>query len=156
MTDSSVERTGIVRRAAGDLTGIILQSGTARGRVLRLDQPLSFWGGTSLDGLIIDRQHPQYGESLAGRVLAMTSGRGSSSSSSVLAEQVRSGRGPAAVLMTERDAIVVLGAIVAAELYAIRVPVLVIAPADFAGLTCGEDVSVTASEFRATGPRLGR
>ncbi|MGO1973390.1 MAG: aconitase X swivel domain-containing protein [Propionibacteriaceae bacterium] len=144
MTGSSAERTGRVRRSSGELAGLVLQPGQARGRVLRLDRPLSFWGGTSLDGMIIDRQHPQYGQSLVGRVLAMTSGRGSSSSSSVLAEQVRSGCGPAAVLMAEPDAIVALGAIVAAELYAIRVPVLVITPADFASLSSGEDVSVTA------------
>lgn len=145
MTGSSVERPGVVRRSSGDLTGLVLQPGDAHGQVLRLDQPLSFWGGTSAEGVIIDHRHPQHGSSLSGRVLAMTSGRGSSSSSSVLAEQVRAGCGPVAVLMTEPDAIVTLGAIVAAELYAIRVPVLVLTPGEFAALTSGETVSVVAA-----------
>lgn len=149
MTSSSVERPGVVRRNCGDLAGLVLHPGEARGQVLRLDQPLSFWGGTSPEGMIIDQRHSQYGVSLSGRVLAMTSGRGSSSSSSVLAEQLRTGCGPAAVLMTEPDAIIALGAIVAAELYAIRVPALVITKDDFASLSSGEEAWVTAPDLTA-------
>lgn len=155
MTGSSVERTGLVRRSCGDLAGRVLQPGEGRGQVLRLDQPLSFWGGASLDGMIIDRRHPQYGLSVSGRVLAMASGRGSSSSSSVLAEQIRAGHGPAAILMAEPDAIVALGAIVAAEVHAIRVPVLVITEDDFASLFSGEEARVTAPDAPA-GPERGR
>lgn len=144
MTNSSADPAGTVVRGTERLIGTVLHPGEARGTVLRLDRPLSFWGGTSLTGVIIDRQHPQRGACIAGRILAMRSGRGSSSSSSVLAEQVRAGRGPAAVVMTEPDAIIALGAIVAAELYRVRVPVVVLTAEDFAGLTSGEDVSVTA------------
>ena len=50
-------------------------------------------------------------------------GRGSSSGSATLAEALRLGKGPAAILMLERDAIVVVGAMVAAELYGLACPV---------------------------------
>ena len=82
-------------------------------------------GGVSADGTIIDRHHPQCGVSLTGRVVVMTAGRGSSSSSSVLAEQIRAGTAPAAIVLAEPDTILLLGAVVAAELYGRCLPVLV-------------------------------
>jgi len=111
-----------------------LHPGTAHGDLVVLDEALSFWGGVSADGVVIDRHHPQHGVSLTGRVLAMPAGRGSSSSSSVLAEQIRAGAAPAAILLAEPDAMLTVGAVVAAELYDIRMPVLQLAPADLARL----------------------
>ena len=101
-----------------------LHPGTASGRVLRLDQPLSFWGGVGEDGRVIDVHHPQHGASLAGRVLVMPSGRGSSSSAAILAERVRDGTAPAALLLGSCDTILVVGALVAAELYDVHLPVV--------------------------------
>jgi predicted aconitase with swiveling domain len=62
---------------------------------------------------------------VAGRVLVMPAGRGSSSSSSVLAEAIRAGTAPVAIVLREPDPIVALGAIVARELYASTVPIVV-------------------------------
>ena len=42
----------------------------------------------------------------------------------MLAEAVRNGTGPVAIVLKERDLIISIGAIVAAELYAIAVPVV--------------------------------
>ena len=59
--------------------GQSLAEGLAAGPVAAI-APLSFWGGyDSTTGLIIDRHHPACGRSLAGTVLVMASGRGSSS-----------------------------------------------------------------------------
>ncbi len=102
-------------------------AGDATGPVLALDEPLSFWGGfESETGTIIDQAHPQVGECLAGRVVTMTVGRGSSSASTVLAEAIRRGTAPAALVMTELDEIIALGAIVAEELYALTMPVVIV------------------------------
>ncbi|OXI83606.1 aconitase subunit 2 [Burkholderia sp. AU31652] len=107
------------------LTGDTLVPGSACARPFVLDKPLSFWGGyDSGAGKIVDRGHPQAGASLAGKVMVMPHAKGSSSSSSVLAEAVRNGTGPVAIVLKERDLIVSIGAIVAAELYAIAVPVV--------------------------------
>jgi predicted aconitase with swiveling domain len=109
---------------ARTLDAVTLVSGFASGSVLRLDEPLSFWGGLdSATGTIIDRLHPQHGASVVGRILMMSSGRGSSSGSATIAEALRLGKGPAAILMLERDAIVVVGAMVAAELYGLACPI---------------------------------
>ena len=103
-----------------------LVPGTAEGRALVLDEPLSFWGGVDPEtGDITDFRHPQHGASVTGRILVMPSGRGSSSSSSVLAESIRSGTAPAAIVLGEADPILALGAIVARELYGKVTPVVV-------------------------------
>ena len=113
--------------SGAELSGRVLHPGSAVGDLLVLDAPLSFWGGVDPSGRIVDAHHPQHGEELAGRVVAMRSGRGSSSSSSVLAEQIRAGSAPAALLLGEPDMMVTLGAIVAAELYGTAVPVVQVA-----------------------------
>ncbi|HEX7746275.1 MAG TPA: DUF126 domain-containing protein [Micromonosporaceae bacterium] len=137
-----------------DLSGRVLHPGAAAGELLVLDAPLSFWGGVDPAGRVVDVHHPQHGDVLAGRVVAMPSGRGSSSSSSVLAEQIRTGSAPAAVLMAEADGIVVLGALVAAELYGRSMPIVQVAPDVLAALPRRGHVEVRAED--GSGPGLVR
>jgi hypothetical protein len=73
----------------------------------------------------------------------MPTGRGSSSSSTVLAEAIRLGTAPAAIVLAEADDIVLLGAIVAKELYGKTCPVLVVDVEAFGALTTGMVVEVT-------------
>ena len=101
----------------------VLVPGAAEGDVLVLAEPLSFWGGLDPDtGVVTDARHPQRGAVLTGTVVVMRTGRGSSSSASVLAEAIRARTGPAAIVLAEADPIVVLGALVAGELYGSRSP----------------------------------
>ena len=106
----------------------VLVQGTASGPVLVLEEPLSFWGGVDpSSGNIIDRRHPQHGRLVTGTVMVMPHGRGSSSSSYVLAELIRGRIGPAGIVTAEPDPIIVLGSLVAAELYPDRrCPVVVV------------------------------
>lgn len=104
-----------------------LVAGLATGPALVLEEPLSFWGGIDpATGRIVDVHHPQHGASVTGTVLVMPAGRGSSSSSSVLAEAIRMGTAPSAIVLRGADPIVALGAIVARELYGVTVPVVVV------------------------------
>ena len=127
--------------------GRTLHPGSALGMPIRLTAPLSFWGGTDDQGRIVDAHHPQCGAVLTGRILLMESGRGSSSASSVLAEQIRARTAPAAIILSRPDPIIPLGALVAAELYGLDLPV-VVAPYD----ALPEDVlvQVTATTTYAT------
>jgi predicted aconitase with swiveling domain len=68
----------------------------------------------------------------------------------VLAEQLRTGHGPAAIVLAEPDAIIALGAIVAAELYDLSVPVVQVTPDELTLLGTGDLVIVDASEPAAT------
>lgn len=111
-----------------------LVAGSARGPVLWLDEPLSFWGDVDPeDGRIRDERHPQAGESVSGTILVLPHGRGSSSSPSVLAEMIRRGNGPSGILLREADPMLVLGSLVAAELYGVTLPVAVGADPRLAG-----------------------
>jgi predicted aconitase with swiveling domain len=130
------------------LAGRPLTRGRKRGEVLRSEVPLSFWGGVGADGVVVDAHHPLRGRSLAGRVLVMVSGRGSSSSSSVLAELLRTGKGPVAIVLARPDPIIALGAIVADELYSIATPVVVVPEADLALVT--GSVTVTSDPDAGT------
>ncbi|WP_245570936.1 aconitase X swivel domain-containing protein [Glaciibacter superstes] len=129
----------------------MLCEGDGCGEVLWLDEPLSFWGGTDIaTAVITDVHHPQHGISLAGRVLVMSASRGSSSSSSVIAEQVRAGVAPAAIVLSSRDAIVVLGALAAAEVYGTRLPIVLLGSAALEGLPRTGNVCVRADADAAS------
>ena len=131
--------------------GRTLVAGHASGLALVLDEPLSFWGGLDpATGALIDTHHPQRGATLAGRVLIMPSGRGSSSSSYVLAEAIRTGTSPVAIVLQEPDGIVALGAIVARELYGALVPVVVLDADGYDAIADGDAIAVEAHDDDAT------
>ena len=125
------------------LRGRSLGPGAASGLALVLTEPLSLWGGLDpATGNIVDARHPQQGNVISRRVLVMPSGRGSSSSASVLAEATRLGTGPAAILIAEPDLILAIGAVVADELYGRRVPIVELEMADVAQIPDGARVVV--------------
>lgn len=130
--------------------GRSLVTGEARGPALILDEPLSFWGGVDPEtGRVIDVHHPQLGVTVTGRVLVMPSGRGSSSSSSVLVESVQAGTGPVAIVMREPDPIIALGAIVVRELFGTRFPVVVVDEATYRSLRNDAILIVRANDAAA-------
>ena len=119
---------------------------------LVLDEPLSLWGGVDPStGEIIDVHHPQRGANVSGRVLVMTSGRGSSSSASVLAEAVRTGTAPAAIVLGEPDLILSIGSAVAEELYGRRVPVVVMEQGRIGAMVDGQAIDLDAEPFAPPG-----
>jgi uncharacterized protein len=130
--------------------GRTLAGGIGRGEALTLQEPLSFWGGFDPQrGTVCDTHHPQLGARLTGRVVFMSRGRGSSSSSSVVAEAIHRGTAPAAIVVAETDPIIALGAVVAAELYGIEMPVIVVAPSSTSGIVDGTEVTVDATQVEA-------
>lgn len=121
----------------------MLSPGEASAATLVLREPLSLWGGLDpASGELIDAHHPQRGAQLGGRILVMSSGRGSSSSSSTLAEAARAGHAPAGILLGEPDLILAIGAAVVQELYGQRIPVVVLAANDLAAIPDGAPISI--------------
>ena len=101
--------------------------GSAEGEVLVLEAPLSFWGGVSWEtGAITNARHPQLGAVVTGKILVVPEPVGSSSSSAVLLELIRSGRAPAAIVLGRPDAILVVACLVAREMGWTPPPVLVL------------------------------
>jgi predicted aconitase with swiveling domain len=136
---------------ANTLTGRALHPGSSSGELLILDQPISFWGGVDHHGVIIDVHHPQCGVSVAGKVLVMTSGRGSSSATAVLAELIRAKKAPAAMIFTECDIILVIGALVSAELYQIQMPMVELTEELYAKIPKTGSISVDADNENMVG-----
>lgn len=96
---------------------ILVEGHAGEGEALVLTQPISFWGGVDpKTGRIADVRHPQHGQCIAGRVLFLPGTIGSSSASAVLLELVHNGHAPAALVLHEPDAILLLGLIVAREM----------------------------------------
>jgi predicted aconitase with swiveling domain len=126
-----------------------LVEGEAEGALAFWHAPLSFWGGyDSATGRVIDRTHPAFGESMAGRIVVMPSGRGSSSASSVLAEAIRLGTAPAAILLGAPDPIIAVGAIVARRLYGKVCPLAACDAASLSGLSEGPIVRLVVKKDR--------
>jgi predicted aconitase with swiveling domain len=138
---------------------LVLVPGRAAGEILALSEPVSFWGGfDAATGRIVDRLHPDRGACVTGRVLVMCSARGSSSGSSVLAEAIRLGTAPAAIVLRSRDAILTVGALVAATLYDRACPVVVVeSDQDFARVAATPRAAIetdeTTGRLRLTSPR---
>jgi predicted aconitase with swiveling domain len=126
------------------LTGKTSHPGVAEGEVLVLTEPVSFWGGVNHHGEIIDVHHAQHKAKMTNKILVMPSGRGSSSATAVLAELIRTGDGPLGIVMLQCDTILVIGALVSAEIYGISMPIVELAQAEYDQLTDGMNVAIAA------------
>lgn len=113
---------------------ILVQGQATRADALVLTAPISFWGGVNpKTGLIADVRHPQHGVSITGKVLCLRGTIGSSSAAAVLLELVSAGLAPAAIVLHEPDAILLLGLIVAQEMGHATPMALRLDRGDFAG-----------------------
>ena len=96
---------------------VLLSGAAASATALALTAPISFWGGVDpKTGVIADPRHPENGQLVSGKVLLVPETVGSSSAAAILLELVHGKRAPAAIILHEPDAILLLGLIVAKEL----------------------------------------
>ncbi len=101
------------------VSGKVLMEGQApaSAEALVLTAPISFWGGVDpRTGLIIDVRHPELGASIAAKVLFIPATVGSSTASTILLELVHCGKAPAAIILDNPDAILLLGLVAAREM----------------------------------------
>ena len=141
--------------------GHSIVAGEADGTALVLQEPLSLAFGMSLEtGRVADVRAPQLGALIAGQILVMPVGRGSSTASTVLAEAIRLGVGPMAIVLREVDEILAVGAIVARTLYGRVCPILVANTSDFGSIRTGDRIRIRTDgtytiEPSADAPRPG-
>ncbi len=121
----------------------LLTSGAAEGPVLSLDEPLSFWGGFEpRTGVILDVHHPQHGRCVTGTVLVMAETRGSGSAPGAIAEAIRLGTAPAAIILAEPDVNLAVGAEVAATLYGCRCVVVCVTEEELVLLRIAKRIAI--------------
>jgi uncharacterized protein len=122
------------------------------GEALVLTAPISFWGGLDPKlGRIVDVRHPQCGETASSKVLFVPATVGSSSASAVLMELVHNGHAPAALVLHEPDAILLLGLIVAREM-GWATPVALKLGREYFAQFAGRRVSVSAAGVMSIRP----
>ena len=132
------------------VTGQVLYPGVAEGPLLKLSAPLSFWGGVDpASGEIILGSHPERGCKIGGTVLALADPIGSSSSSYVLLELLHKGCAPAALLLGQPDAILIVGCLVAREMGYRVPPVVHVDPQALSALPVG-NAEVADGEVRVS------
>ncbi len=121
---------------ASAVLGNPLAAGAGQGTLLIAAEGLSFWGGVDpATAEIVDRHHPLSGVTLTDKVLAIPSSRGSCTGSSVLLELILAGKAPAAILVSEHEQVLTIGALVADLAFGKSLPIVRLAREDFAKLT---------------------
>ena len=107
-------------------TGQVLYSGNAKGEVLRLDAPISFWGGVNPENAeIILENHPQRGEKITNKILVVPEPIGSSSSAAILLELLYSKIAPKGLILgTNQDAILPISVFVSEQMGWATIPII--------------------------------
>jgi predicted aconitase with swiveling domain len=114
-----------------------ISRGKGTGELLVSPAPISFLSGVDPDtGVIVERGHPLEGESITGKVLAFSHGKGSTVGSYVLYALARNGKAPAAIINRKADAIIAVGAIMG------KIPLVDESEVDIMRLRNGTHVSV--------------
>ena len=135
------------------ISAAVLHPGRAKGPVLRLDAPLSLWGGFDpVTGAVIDIHHPQCGRILTDRIVLMEESRGSGTAPGAIAEAIRRRTAPLAIILVRPDINLAIGAMVASTLYGRDCAVLAVAAEDFVKLA-GEPALAVAHEGTITPQR---
>lgn len=89
-----------------------IAKGVAAGELLVSPEPISFLSGVNPDtGEIVEKGHPLEGHNLSGRVIAFDYGKGSTVGSYVLYALSKNGHAPLAIVNTEAEPIIAVGAI---------------------------------------------
>ncbi len=88
--------------------------GIGSGAILVSSEPISFLSGVDQEtGVVIESGHPLEGQSIAGKVLAFPYGKGSTVGSYVIYALRRNNMAPSAIINTEAEPIIAVGAILA-------------------------------------------
>ncbi len=123
----------------------ILTAAAAQGPVLHLTAPLSFWGAFEpRTGVILDVHHPQCGACVTGAILLMRESKGSGSAPGAIAEAIRLGTAPAAIVLVTPDINLAVGAEVAAVLYRRACAVVTVTDAEFQRLAGAARLHIAA------------
>ena len=96
------------------LQGRRIYGGMAQGEALVSTQGISFFGGIDPDqGVVVERGHELEGQSVAGKILVFSSGKGSTVGSYTLYRLKRNGMAPLAIINQECETIIAVGCIIA-------------------------------------------
>lgn len=95
------------------LKGRMICKGKAEGKALVTKQGISFFGGINpFNGIITESGHELEGQSITGKILVFPHGKGSTVGSYALYRMKKQGTAPLALINSECETIVAVGAII--------------------------------------------
>lgn len=122
-----------------------ISRGIGSGELLVSSEPISFLSGVNPEtGTVVEEGHPLEGQSIAGRVLAFPYGKGSTVGSYVIYALKQNGLAPAAIINTETEPIIAVGAIIS------EIPMVDRLPPEFSSLPAGTRVTVNGDTGEVT------
>ncbi len=99
--------------------------GVAKGPAIISTKPFGFFGGVNPGtGIIIDKWHELYGESIKGKVFIYPEGRGSTVGAAIILELARTGCAPAAIINANIETITAGGGVMAKTFYDVEIPMV--------------------------------
>jgi len=134
----------------GHEKSIAVLTGSVEGPVISCKEGLSFWGGVDpATGKVTDVHHPLHGTCLTGSVLFMPTSRGSCSGSGVILDMILKDRAPAALIFSEAEDILTLGALIGSEMFGKSLPVIRLAPDKFELLSRAQKLKISPNLIEA-------
>jgi predicted aconitase with swiveling domain len=95
------------------LKGRKIIGGRAEGEAITSTEGISFYGSVDVkSGKVVEKDHPLEGQCITGKVLVFPTGKGSTVGSYVIYEMKKRGTAPAAIINSEIETIVAVGAII--------------------------------------------
>ena len=96
-----------------EMKGRKICGGKAEGEALVSKEGISFFGGVDPDtGKVAETNHPLVGQSISGKILVFPQGKGSTVGSYTLYRMKKQGTAPKAIINSECETIVAVGAII--------------------------------------------
>ncbi|MDI9620124.1 MAG: DUF126 domain-containing protein [Candidatus Nezhaarchaeota archaeon] len=125
-------------------------AGRFRGEALVSVKPLSLLGGVDPDtGVVLEKGHDLEGKGLAGKVLVMLQGKGSTVGSYVIYSLAKKGKAPGAIATVKMDLMTITGCAIS------EIPLVCGIPEEaLRALKCGDIVEVDA--FQGVVRKLSR
>jgi predicted aconitase with swiveling domain len=95
------------------IAGRIIYAGNARGTILKSNMPISFFGAVDQQtGMIKEKNHVLFGQSVAGKILVFPHAKGSTVGSYILYALKKNNVAPAGMILEDCETIVAIGAII--------------------------------------------
>jgi len=136
-------REELPRSTVVTVHGRVVKAGRAEGEALVSSAAIGFLGGVDPEtGIVTEAGHPIEGACMAGRVLVFPTGKGSTVGSYTMYRMARGGVAPAAIINTEADPVVAVGAIIS--------DIPMVDQVDLAVLRTGDWVRVDDGEVRVS------
>ena len=91
-----------------------ISKGKAKGEIIVSKDPISFLSGVDPEtGIVMEKGHAIEGRSIAGKVLVLPHGKGSTVGSYIVYALKKNGKAPAAIVKNETETIIATGSIIA-------------------------------------------